>query len=1753
MAFKTIENIIDEAEALKLRRALMVTALDIEMQAVCAHFDHLASAVGRSGTVYECGDFLAEGDEWLVVVAQCGPGNNAAQAVVTWAHADFGHFEIVLFSGVAGSRKSDAPIGSVIAATHVYNPYSGKYANGDFASRPRSISIDHRLVQLARKVSRDSKWHVRTRPLLNGERLPPPEDCPEPFPPRSFVAPIVAVEAVLADRDSELAAIIDEHGGDAHAVEMEGYGAVFAADLARTPIMVVRGISDMIENKTPSDDAIYQPLAAIFAAAFTYELLNLWSQSNPRAPDILGVPRSDELISLPLPIAGATRQEPPTLPKRHEQDTAHSSATPAQKSVFVLNFEGDSEQFPQERLRAIADSVAEEIGTEVNVLRGERGSFRLFLECGQKITHLDTDVLRTMLSERFGAELLGAIDEKEYLTILDLTSELDAPSEHLLAWPTTLPNGQRMERPELVKLLNIVREESDSTTVVLGLPGSGKSALLATYCAAAKQEGWPVLAIKADMLPPDVQNEIDLQSHLGLSECPSLMLERIAAFQPILLVIDQLDALASYLDLQTGRLSVLLNLVRRNSGTRNIHIVLSARTFEFEHDVRLRSVEANSIKLQLPPWPEVIDILENNGVKAEGWPADAQEVMRSPQALAIFLRLKETGVDQPFITYQAMLDYLWSERILTRPNGPDLAQLASDIAQMMAEEENLWVARARFDSKASEVNILLALEILTAAETESSIGFTHQTLFDHALARSFACGKGRLSRYVLGTQSSLFIRPKLWAGLTYLRTVERPTYEMELEAIWSAPNLRDHLKMLLIDFMGQQAEPTDREAILMAQVLKEDNIRQFAFRAISGSAGWFARTAQSFVADAMTQKNGSQNFAAGVLSAAWEFAADDVADLIRTHWSDDLAHDPLSWNVISCCPNWPDGVVELGTQILARTDISPWNVDYVVSTLGVERPEAAIKLVLAKLDRDFDAAIEESARRQKISPPDTEEDRLAWHISHSPKDPLTELVDRERKLEMLGSLAEAAPAVTLEGLWPWFLKLFDALRNLEKPQNDRLEYAITTGLDYRFEGEDSLELPEPSLLAALRIAVETLAADELEAFTTWMQANNEIDAEPAQRLFAHAMASQPERYAQSALNFLLADERRFCMGGSEDLLGTSKRLVRTVSPYWSAEEIFQFEKAVRAFDRPPPAHLTEPRRRRDFRQIIRRVRLALLQSLPQDRISADVRRLVAEEVRAVGNRKVGITFSGVQSIGSPMSRDAFARATDEHVIRAFKEVPDAYAWDHPRRHSEGGNIQLSREFAEFTKGDPERAARMIRQFEPSFGQRAAGYALDALAEEADPSLIIGLFIELVGRGFDGEEFRDSAARAMGRLGRRRHTVGNEVLDILEHWLEMPGEFDLDDQAEQGNFDASEEIPHDGANGDGETQSVLWGSFGFSVLPAGNYPILESIIQLLLRRPDHDRLGKILNVHLERAEDPKVWQASLRFLNYLDPSDEALRGDLLKKIFERYPSLLGTPEAAQVLAKAQWWAPEVVREHVGSWRSVDTPWQRQAYGELIALIANLQPKQTWAVDGLRELVSKSDGDARLGAAFSAVNLWKERNQRHVATDLLTKLIPQADTRIWKAVFDLFRIIDELTPEPDTIRLLHTIADHVQKAGDIDGTFVVDRLQKLLPHEASLVARLVQQLVSNWRKKLSDNSTGISASGTELVDLAVTLHRLGPETREAGTSLLEELLVIDTWGARSTLDELDGRFRPGRAPLRRRLSRRSARSRRVNRVT
>ncbi len=1609
-------ELLDDAADAGQRRALIITALPLEMEAVLTHLVDASSTRGSAGAVYEVGLFRDAEEEWLIVVCTTGAGTHPAEMAAIEAHYDFKGFDVQMVVGVAGSRKPTAPIGSVIAADQVYNPYSGKASDGTWSARPRVIPANYRLVELARLVCRKNGWLERIAARTTLNRLPRDRDTTGTDS-VAQVAPIVSTEAVLDDRHSNLEMLIASSCGDAHAVEMEGFGAQFAAHRKETPGIVVRGISDMAEGKSADADAMNQPVAARRAAAFAFELLSEWSRAYP------------------VEVAG--------------------------------------------------------------------------------------------------------LDE--------VRAQLESASAELRAWPTSLPDGHELPRPELAEIESRIDGSSRSTIAVLGDPGSGKSALLSNLAHRYAERGWLVLALKADTLEPSLSSETQLQEHLGLNARPSELLQRMARDHSVLLILDQLDALAGYLDLRTERLSILLGMVRRMGRVDNIHIVLSSRPFEFKHDLGLQAVSAQSLSLELPEWDVVLPVLEARGIRAAGWPETARELMRTPQALKTYLTLCRPDTPEAFDTYQEMLDHLWDERILARKGGADLGHLASKIAEQMANQETLWLAKASFDHRADNLRALEAVGVLTLAN--GRIGFAHQMVFDHALARSFV-GGAQLSAYVLERRSSLFVRPKLWAGLNYLRAVDPNIYHRELEGIWNAPDLRRHLRYLLIEYLGHQADPTNREARLMEMALGSPTERAMAYRALSGSPGWFARLKTKLFAEAMSENDESADLMIGVLTGAWNSSPADVESLLAERWVADNRHDSRTWRVLQNAPRWTDALLSMACSIVKRTDIHPFEFKIVVATVGVDQPEFALRLVRARLD---DALIRARVACAKLAgkPALTlqdDSDYLAWRIDQDQRNPVKNLLVGSRERDALAALGEHAPALFLDILWPWFEECLNTLREVSTRGGARLGYALPYDGDFRFEQEHGTALSEPPLLAGLRMAAEGVAAADPEAWLQWAETLGTCDVTAVQRLIAHCFSLKPERYAIPALDFLLEDERRFALGSPFEITSTTTRLIAAVSAHWTSDELECFQAAVKGYNPAPPDNSTDAVQRRNWNKAVRSMKLTLLRALPENKLNARARRHVEQEERALPHVSLRSRTSGFASVDSIMSASAIGRASDEDVINAFRSLPDETGWSHPTRFATGGNLELAREFAEAARADPERAARLLKRLDVDNGTRATAYAVDAMAEAADPRMVLAVLLDAVERGFDGEEFRYCASRAVGKLIGRQAQIDDATAAVFTRWLAEPIFKDVfDERGERvrggtSAVDASEEEE------DVAQRSILWGH-GDRLEPAvGDFEVLEAAIRTNLARNDFDQLHDTLCAYLDRCRDPRAWSRVLDIVHFPYSAQTAREIEFLERVFREVPGLNETRSAATLLVNSHRWSEEFADSQIDRWRDAQNAPARQAYGEILAYTALLQPGAAWAQARLDALIEQPAlEEARAGAALSAAHRWNDSDTRARAWNILERLLPGGEPGVWQAVTVIFALVDEWAADRPTNSLLTTLADGLYLPSGRNANLIPEQLAFLMDDYPVLVARVAKRLVAAWRNELANVQTNTAMAAQPLVDLAVNLHRLGDETREVGVELFEELLEIDAYGARETRDEIDNRFRNQDSPRRRRLqwSRRTTR--------
>lgn len=263
----------EDSIRVNLPTVIILTAIKEEYMAVRDHLNEIVDA-DKNDTAYEAGLFQYNGKEIAkVVIRECGAKNtNAAQE--TERAIQYFKPDMILFVGIAGSRKpKDFKVGDVIFPEKVYSYEGGKSEKEAFLSRPDNALMSYSLLEKAKKERKKDDWKI----LIKG-------DWKEEV--KADIGIIASGEQVIEHYDSEIGKILHDHFNDTSAVEMEGFGFGKAAnrqgrETSNILIGVVRGISDVIEQsskkgKNKNEDrrpANAKDFASATAAAFAFWLI----------------------------------------------------------------------------------------------------------------------------------------------------------------------------------------------------------------------------------------------------------------------------------------------------------------------------------------------------------------------------------------------------------------------------------------------------------------------------------------------------------------------------------------------------------------------------------------------------------------------------------------------------------------------------------------------------------------------------------------------------------------------------------------------------------------------------------------------------------------------------------------------------------------------------------------------------------------------------------------------------------------------------------------------------------------------------------------------------------------------------------------------------------------------------------------------------------------------------------------------------------------------------------------------------------------------------------------------------------------------------------------------------------------------------------------------------------------------------------------------------------------------------------------
>lgn len=1317
-----------------------------------------------------------------------------------------------------------------------------------------------------------------------------------------------------------------------------------------------------------------------------------------------------------------------------------------------------------------------------------------------------------------------ALAERPWLTrnpiLVDLPAALQNASAPLLSWPSTLADGTWLHRPELDSLVESLAAETSSTHFLLGDPGCGKSSLLVRLAHERQKAGWCVLAIKADRLPPDLLDREALANHLNFDSDAGAVLRELAKNEHVLVLIDQVDALADLVVQHSARLRVLLDLVRDLSGVERVHTVISCRTFEQKHDPALRNLDAIAIRLELPEWSAVLPILTSRGLQAELWNQDLQQVLRSPHALDIFLSLLD-GFSEPEVlkSFQGLLEKQWQTKVLSDTTGRRRTTLRH-LANLMAEREVLGLPLVQVEEHFAELQALAAAGLLRVAQGPGRVEFRHQTLYEFIRARTFLEESGSLTESVRAQQSSLRIRPQLWHALGYFRGASPEDYGVEIDRLWAA-NLRPHLKMLLIEFLGVQTAPLPAERRLVEQAMTDQWFLPRFIGAAVGSKGWFAVLSSTHLPGLMGLPLDQAQALLPMLRQALHFSADEVVDLVGRYWLTNKDMDVLSWQALGggdVAPQvgpWLDSLV----RIAERTPIAEWAIGHVAGVVSAAQPAAAPRLVAAWLKRQIESVVASTT-----SLPETGSDETPQAVVSRGVQAVLEV----RQFHDLEAIAEAAPHAFVVALWHIFL---EGLRLTASDSSSIvIGYRHSSGMLFEVLDDEETRVERP-LLRSVQLGIQGWANSDPDGFLEFVVANEHSELLLVHRLLASGLVRCAEHSPQRVFDYLQGDPRRLVLGSYSDVHKESIALIEAICPLLNDPSYAEMETSLcnwRYYD--DSAHQDDAGTRQKRLQWARQHRLRLIRALPAGRRSSALQRLVDEEGRAFpGLTDRDVYFTGFQGIGSPVSASQMDLASDADVLNLFNELTDESAWDHPRHRMKGGAIQAGREFAELAKTNLPKVLRIIRSLDPVHNEIPVSSALRELVPAGlTASALFALISELEEKGFVGTCFRHGAAYAIANAATKETLVPDELVDRMERWLAAS----TTEEDKETESDTKE-----------NSAAVLWGYGSTSALPDGNYPTLTALTSACLTAepPRLDRWLSILERHSERPESSRIWEALIqREFKYLRTADLLRVEPLVDKVIAIAPSILEGGAWAQFVAHAFHWASDSAARRWLTGTAARGGQGLQGAGELACLRHALFPAEDWSRELVEMFSNDTASNGALGVAHGVAHLWHEPMTRPVVHPILLKLLKSSHERVLTALSVIFWN-GGFVADAETRELMDALVDCPQLLKNGRAEHLPELLATLVASEPERVCRVVHTLLNVAGDQMGNIATSWYLSTDWLLDISLQLQDMSATERAAGSALFERMLEFNMPQARAMTLDLDKRTPVGsspRAPVRRR---------------
>lgn len=435
--------------------------------------------------------------------------------------------------------------------------------------------------------------------------------------------------------------------------------------------------------------------------------------------------------------------------------------------------------------------------------------------------------------------------------IASISSDLVRYSASLDDNPTEFTGleNSKIDREETEQILEWIKNPleikngklEDPVLTLAGSAGTGKTTIIKHLYDRLTELRIPVLGIKADRV--NFESYEAFRVDLNLSENLEQVLATIATKEgKVVVLIDQIDALSLSLSKDRSPIHNYTSFITKAAQIKNVRIVVSCRVFDLNNDPRLKMFNRRKvIKVSLLPIESVEQILlriKNLGASVVS--DELKELLTTPLHLDIFTRLELDKVPiKDLTTLESLYSRLWDQKLLfsTSHDYEKLRSFLSECSYDMFQNQTIHAYISSYEAYQEEFKFLFSEGLLVRAGENGKFAYFHQTFFDYTLARSFVTEGKSISKDIKEAHQGLFVRNKMRAVISYLRSTKSRQYLKEINEIALSSAFRFHIKVLLIKDICSTHNPSKKEKDLIKTLLNQPDFTDVVFESLNST--WF--------------------------------------------------------------------------------------------------------------------------------------------------------------------------------------------------------------------------------------------------------------------------------------------------------------------------------------------------------------------------------------------------------------------------------------------------------------------------------------------------------------------------------------------------------------------------------------------------------------------------------------------------------------------------------------------------------------------------------------------------------------------------------------------------------------------------------------------------------------------------------------------------------------------------------------------------